>query len=167
MKLFRFAIAAAVLISPAGFGQATSSDAAIQKFTPGNSAYARRIVNEQFTLVDDLKKVDPDVRAAFHAKVQPEYIANHGERFNATDVVTEDLPARRFILAGSSGGLWFIWYEHGGIAYHHDLVVFSKNGHWQIVAVVQGNVKGELNFESLKQAIKAGQFSSQPGLSQF
>jgi len=114
-------------------------------------------------MVDDLKKIDPDVLAVFHAKVQPEYIANHGERFNATDVVTEDLPARRLVLAGSARGLWFIWYEHGGIAYHHDLVVFSRNGHWQIVAVMQGNVKGDLNFESLKQAIKAGQFFSLPG----
>lgn len=167
MKRLRFAVPGFIVASHIALGQTTSSEAPIQKFSPSTNAFARRIVSEQFTCVDDLKKVDPDVLALFHTKVRAEYIANRGESFNSTDVIVNDHPARRFVVAGSAQGIWFILYEHGGIAYHHDLVVFSKNGHWRIAAVVQGAMKGESDFESLKQAIKAGQFFSQPGPPQF
>lgn len=161
MKLLQFfAITATALICRVVGGQTTVSDEAIQKFTPATSSYARRIVTERFALVEDLKKIDPEVLAVFYSKVRPEYIANRGEKFNSTDVVTDNLPARRFVMAGSGSGLWFILYEHGGIAYHHNLVVLSKNGNWQIAVALQGTVKGEVNFESLKQAIKSGQFFS-------
>ena len=159
MKFVRVAVIASVLVSRAACGQSATSDA-FQKFTPQTSPYARRIVTDHFTLLDDLQKIDPEVLAVFHTKVEPAYIANRGERFNSTDVVTENLPARRFIVAGNAPGVWFILYEHGGIAYHHNLVVISRNRRWQIAAALQGTVKGEVNFDSLKQAIKNGQFFS-------
>jgi hypothetical protein len=34
-------------------------------------------------------------------------------------------PFRRFIRAGHSGDKWFIWYEHGGIAYNRNIVVLA------------------------------------------
>jgi len=146
------------------FGQTEPS---VNKFTPAANPFARRMVTEQFTLVEDLKELDPEVLAVFHTKVQPAYIANHGEPFNATDVVTGNLPARRFVLAGRAPGMWFIFYEHGGIAYHQNLIVFSKEGNWQIAAAVEGNVKGEFNFEALKQAIQNGRFFSLSGRPDF
>ena len=167
MKPLRFAITALILAAQIALGQAATSEGAIQKFTPSSNPFAHRIVIAQFGLVNDLKKIDPEVLNLFYSKVRPDYIANRGEPFNSTDVIVSDHPARRFVLAGSAQGIWFLLYEHGGIAYHHDLVVFSKNGHWQIAAVVQGAMKGESDFESLKQAIKAGQFFSQPGPPQF
>jgi hypothetical protein len=117
--------------------------------------------------VDDLKEVDPAVLEFFHSKVPPADIANRGEPFNSTDVVVKNRPGRRFVLPGGAPGLWFILYEHGGIAYHHDLVVFSKSGHCKVAAVAQRIVKGDDNFESLKRAIEAGQFFSQSGNLQF
>jgi hypothetical protein len=144
----------------------TTADPALEKFLPSTNAYARRLVTDQFSLVDDLKKIEPEVLGVFHRKVQPWDIANKGKSFNATDVVMDNAPMRRFVVAGSAPGMWFILYEHGGIGYHHNLVVFSKNGHWRIVASVTGFVK-ENNFESLKEAVKAGKFFSQPGYPQF
>lgn len=166
MKIRR-SIAVAISVSALVCGQVISSDGPIQKFIPSSSAYARRIVTEKLTLVDDLKKIDPQVLATFYSNVQPEYIANRDEKFNSTDVIMDNRPARRFALAGSGPGLWFILYEHGGIAYHQDLVVFSRKEGWQIAAVVQGNIKGDINFDSLKQAIRDGKFFSQAGPSQF
>jgi hypothetical protein len=172
MKLLGFAIAVSVIISRVAAGQgvngptSTTTDPALQKFVPSTNAYARRLVADQFSLVDDLRKIDPEVLGVFHGKVKPSDIANRGEPFNPTDVVTPNWPMRRFVLAGSVPGMWFILYEHGGIAYYHNLVVFSKNGHWRIVASVTGFAK-ENNFESLKEAIKAGKFFSQPGYPQF
>lgn len=167
MQPLRFAITTLISASHIALGQATTPEAPIQKFIPSTNPFAHRIVIAQFSLVNDLKKIDPEILNLFYSKVRPDYIANRGEPFNSTDVIVNDRPARRFVLAGSGQGIWFILYEHGGIAYHHDLVIFSKNGHWQIAAVAQGTVKGETDFESLKQAIKAGQFFSQAGPPQF
>lgn len=158
MNRLQFWITTLILVSPIALGQPTTSEAPIQKFTPSTNPLARRIVSDSFTQVEDLNKVDPDVLAVFHTKVRPEHIANRGERFNPTDVVTENLPARRFVLAGSAPGIWFILYEHGGIAHYHNLVIFLKDERWQIAAALQGSVKGGINFDSLKQAVKAGQF---------
>lgn len=166
MKHPAFAIMLSVLAAHTLFGQ-TTSNPPLQKFLPANNAIARRMVTEQFSQVDDLTKVDPEVLALFHSKVGAADIANRGEAFNSTDVVTANRPMRRFAFAGSAPSIWFILYEHGGIAYHHNLVGFSKNGHWQIAAAVQGLVKGEPGFESLKQAIKAGQFFGQSGHPEF
>jgi hypothetical protein len=52
-------------------------------------------------------------------------MAKRGEYFNATDVVMKPAPSRRFIRAGRSGDKWFLWYEHGGIAYNRNIVVLS------------------------------------------
>ena len=139
------------------------SEASFKKFTPSVNPHARRLITDQFTLVNDLQKIDPGVLELFHAKVEPADIANRGEPFNSTDVVVENRPARRFVLAGNAPGLWFIWYEHGGIAYHQNLIVFSKTDRWQIAAAVQGNVMGDLDFESLKRAVKDGQLFSIAG----
>jgi hypothetical protein len=124
-------------------------------FSPATNSYARRIVSENFRVVDDLNKIDPEVLAAFHEKVPAREIANRGERFNSTDVVTDKLPFRRLVFAGNAPGIWFILYEHGGIAYYHNLVVFTQDGKWRIVASVTGIVKGN-DFESLKQAVASG-----------
>jgi hypothetical protein len=126
----------------------------------------RRLVSEKFTLVDDLKRVDPQVLAALHSKVPAREIANRGQHFNSTDVVANNWPSRRFVLAGSVPGIWFVLYEHGGIGYHHNLLVFSKDGSWRVVAAVSGFVKGD-SFESLKRAVQAGEFFDQPRYPQY
>ncbi|HEY5047538.1 MAG TPA: hypothetical protein VII49_05915 [Rhizomicrobium sp.] len=44
--------------------------------------------------------------------------------FNSTDVVTVGYPSRRFIRAGHEGNEWFVWFEHGGIAYAKNIALF-------------------------------------------
>ena len=55
-------------------------------------------------------------------------IAPKGGKWNATDVVLEDAPFRRFIRAGHDGGKWFLWWERGGIAYWREQAVFALEG---------------------------------------
>ncbi|ORB87299.1 hypothetical protein B1987_06475 [Mycobacterium kansasii] len=51
-------------------------------------------------------------------------IADIGAPFNKTDAVTDPtLPFRRLIRAGNRGAEWFVWYEHGGLAYFWQAVV--------------------------------------------
>jgi hypothetical protein len=54
-------------------------------------------------------------------------MAARGEEFDATDTVSESdhHSARRFIRAGQAGNLWFVWYEHGGLAYQKQIIVFA------------------------------------------
>lgn len=52
-------------------------------------------------------------------------MAKRGEFFNATDVIERPGPSRRFIRAGHSGDKWFVWYEHGGIAYARNIIVVA------------------------------------------
>lgn len=51
-------------------------------------------------------------------------MADRGAFFNAGDVVSKPAPFNRFIRGGASGGYWFVWYEHGGIAYWHQIAIF-------------------------------------------
>ena len=54
-------------------------------------------------------------------------MADRGEPFNATDVVDKPAPFSRFIRGGAAGGYWFVWYEHGGIAYWRQIVIFARD----------------------------------------
>jgi len=51
-------------------------------------------------------------------------MADRGAFFNATDVVVKPAPFSRFIRAGYTQGTWYVWYEHGGIAYWRQVVLF-------------------------------------------
>jgi hypothetical protein len=56
-------------------------------------------------------------------------IAAIGAPFNSTDSVLDpSLPFRRLIRAGHQGDDWFLWYEHGGLAYYWQVVVARVDG---------------------------------------
>jgi hypothetical protein len=52
-------------------------------------------------------------------------MADRGEFFNAGDAISRPGPFNRFIRGGGVGRSWFAWYEHGGIAYWHQIVIFT------------------------------------------
>jgi len=145
----------------------TTANPALRKFLPSNNQYAQRLLTDKFVFVDDLQKVDHDILRIFHSKVPAQDIANRGERFNPTDVEAgPHLPSRRFVLSGSNPGMCFILYEVGGIGYHHNLMIFSKDKKWSLVTAVAGFLKDN-SFESLKTAVRAGKFFDQPGYPQY
>jgi hypothetical protein len=77
--------------------------------------------------VDSLGKVPPPIAAFIRSKTGE--MAERGEYFNATDVIEKPAPMHRFIRAGESSGLWFVWFEHGGIAYSKNIAVLAlKSG---------------------------------------
>ncbi len=77
------------------------------------------------TRVDSLKGLPAPVRAALLKLAGA--MADRGEPFNATDVVLHPAPFSRFIRGGKAGGHWYVWYEHGGIAYWHQIVIFAAD----------------------------------------
>lgn len=56
-------------------------------------------------------------------------IADVDAPFNSGDAVRDpSLPFRRMIRAGHQDDVWFVWYEHGGIAYFWQAVVARVSG---------------------------------------
>ncbi|HEX4302698.1 MAG TPA: hypothetical protein VHZ78_07890 [Rhizomicrobium sp.] len=66
------------------------------------------------TSVHTLKALPVWLRGYIHDQIGP--MADAGETFNATDVVSKPAPFNRFIRGGKIGAYWYIWFEHGGFA---------------------------------------------------
>jgi hypothetical protein len=98
-----------------------------------SEADRNQLLKENFQLVHRVADLLPGVRQAFaeHAKVAPFRMADPGQPFQVTCMVTNpDLPLRRLIFAGMSPDYCFIHYEQGGIAYgfHVELFRLVSNG---------------------------------------
>ena len=52
-------------------------------------------------------------------------IADKGQPFNITDVVSDTLPMRRFLAAGNDGDVWLVALEQSGIAYMIQVYLFT------------------------------------------
>lgn len=53
-------------------------------------------------------------------------VADRGSPFNATDVVRDDLPMRRFLAAGRAGDTWLVALERGGRGYRVEVFLYSE-----------------------------------------
>lgn len=84
-----------------------------------------------FTPILSVQGLDSAVRKELSNRLE-EPMAASGEPYQSTDVVLEELPWRRFVVAGVSTlspKVWLLCYEHGGVAHHHHLVLFElENG---------------------------------------
>ena len=85
---------------------------------------------EQFAKVATVRDLPAAVREALAALFREATLdlAEPGARFQATDVVVGPrLPARRLIAAGCSADHCLVYYERGGFAHVHQIVLFSKD----------------------------------------
>jgi mono/diheme cytochrome c family protein len=104
------------------------------------------LLDGDFTLEYKVERLPDSLKSAFaRLAKQPEFkMANPGEKFEATDYISDPgLPNRRLIFAGVSKNRYFIHYEHGGIGYHCDVVVFDVNpeGKVSFLGVGSGRAK--------------------------
>ena len=54
-------------------------------------------------------------------------VADPGQDFEPSDDMgNPGLPRRRMVLAGHSGGKWFVWIDHGGFDRHNDIFGFTR-----------------------------------------
>ena len=94
------------------------------------------------TPVQDVASVT-QLPAALAGALPP--IADSGSPFNSTDSVLDpSLPFRRLIRAGHRGDDWFLWYEHGGLAYYWQVVVARVDGDRVTTLADAGTVSGTL-----------------------
>ena len=84
-------------------------------------------------------------------------MADPGAPFQATDVmVTPRLPARRLVAAGCSADHCLVYYERGGFAHVHQIVLFGKAD--TAFRFVEGGVApgGLADLEQVKDALMSG-----------
>lgn len=87
--------------------------------------------SEQFVPVSGVAALPAAVRDGLQVLWHsPKFeLAEPGADYQVTDVITNpNLPTRRLILAGCSADHCIIYYEHGGIAHTHTVVLFQTKG---------------------------------------
>jgi hypothetical protein len=157
VKTFRFGIVAVVAFALLGawvlHSQPKSSDAGL---TAGLRDHLR---SERFTAVATVAALPASVRAALNDLFGGKALdmADPGQPFQATDVmVMPRLPARRLVAAGCSPDHCVVYYERGGFAHVHQIVLFSTTD--AAARLVHGGVAagGLEDLDQVKDALASG-----------
>lgn len=90
---------------------------------PPPSRHADCTMRHSAVFLGSLDQLPPVVQAAIPPEVRT--MAGAGQDFDSGDVGPHTLPTRRFMRAGRSGSLWFLWYEHGGLGLHEHALGFE------------------------------------------
>jgi hypothetical protein len=126
-------------------------------------AEKQHILDGPFTAVMTIEDMPVLVKQAF-AKITGESsfaLANPGQKFQVTDVVTErGLPRRRLIFAGARGDEWFVHYEMGGIGHSYCVVLFKVGLQGRVQFVWGGaGFRSAETLDQLRKMVASGQFS--------
>jgi hypothetical protein len=94
---------------------------------PTNSVEAA-FQRADFRPIPRIEALPSQLSKALVEATRGERIANPKQKWQATDnLINPSLPRRRLILAGVSGKMSFVFYEHGGRGKHQHLLLFSGN----------------------------------------
>ena len=143
-----FSRAAQVLVCACLFLAPTSARTA----APEHPALGAFIATE-FELIGRLADLPVEVRKALDIDAYP--MAESGGDWNPGCVV-DGRPGRRFIFAGKSPHLWFVYFEKGGRSHYRAVVTLrrdqagrlAKEGNWTFSLVVK-------TLQELKTAVQA------------
>jgi len=95
-------------------------------------------------------------------------IADPGERFEATDVITDpNLPSRRLKFAGVAQDRAFIHYEEGGIAHSYIVELFHLEPRETAVGLWSGSCGPAKSLEEIKQLMFEACPNSSQAVTQF
>lgn len=87
-------------------------------------------------------------------------MANPGERFEATDNITDPtLPRRRLIFAGVSQDRAFVHYEEGGIAHSYIVEFFRLEPSQTAIGVWRGYCGPAKNLADLRRLMSVGDYN--------
>jgi hypothetical protein len=136
--------------------------------TPGeqtgiSDALRAHLRDERFTPLASVAALPANVREALNDLFGGKTLemADPGQRFQATDVmVTPRLPARRLVAAGCSADHCLVYYERGGFAHVHQIVLFSTTE--ASARLVHGGVAagGLTDLEQIRDALVSGKVMS-------
>lgn len=97
----------------------------------------------------------PEVLAGVVRAFAPTRIADAGEYFESTDVVSGKYPQARFLRAYFVRDTWFLWYERGGIALSRFSIAFIQMRDAETRTMVWAPAPGSLFVNNLCAGAKA------------
>jgi len=133
-----------------------SSSASITKLSSEAKEYMLR--EDAFSGISSVKEIPASVLMKFAeiAKDPNLKIANPGEKFQATDVISEaGLSSRRLIFGGISKEYCVLHYERGGRAHSYYVILFKRSGN--DASFLWGGVTNQKirNLSALRELIRA------------
>lgn len=128
-----------------------------------SQAQKQHVLDGQFTVLTSTDAMPPRLKEAFEmiTGVRQFEMANPGEKYQVTDVITErGLPRRRLLFAGVSDNKWFIQYERGGLGHSYFVVVFSVEPRGAVQFLWGGEgFQSAKDLDDLRKKIAAGRFA--------
>jgi hypothetical protein len=123
----RIALAASLALSGAAYAAEPDPDFTCSLRHPAKSA-------------DSLTRLPQPVRFYIqNSRPKIGAMADRGAFYNATDVIVKPGPSNRFIRGGTIGDKYFLWYEHGGIAYWKTIVILTADAAGAPAVVAEQN----------------------------
>jgi hypothetical protein len=124
-----------------------------------SDADRKHFLDGDFQIVKDTKEFPaPVAKALCQSGEMRSCIANPGEPFNATDVISDlQVPRQRLIFAGALRDKYFVYYEQGGYATSHELVFFRLSNAQPVETLWHGNCTGgAANIVELRTRVASG-----------
>jgi hypothetical protein len=127
------------------------------KFDSANmSAVERRaFLTADYKIINKVADLPDGIKKLYSAKGSTRVvIAGPGERFEATDLITDrNLPRRRLIFAGVAQDRAFIHYEQGGFAHSYLVELYRLDSPEHAIGLWRGYRGPAKNFEELKRMV--------------
>ena len=107
-----------------------------------------KFLEGDFTIIKDMNALPSSVLHLYTEQGGTRLLmANPGERFDATDVITDrSVPRKRLIFAGVSGDKCFIHYEQGGIGLMYLLAFYKADSKVAPELIWQGHCGPAANY---------------------
>lgn len=122
-----------------------------------------RILDGKFSIERNVARLPDALKSAFAILAkEPDFkMANPGEKYQETDVVTDPaLPFRRLLFAGVSKEKYFIHYEKGGISHSYHVAVFAVNPDGKVNFLWGGpGTRAASDLAQLRMMVSAGIFA--------
>ena len=130
--------------------------ASIKFFTPKMGSIERQdFLSANYKIVQKVADLPTGIRKLYTVKGGSRVaIADPGEKFEATDYITDpDLPRRRLIFAGVAHDRAFIHYEEGGIAHSYIVELFRLKSPDFAVGLWRGYRGPTKDLEEMKRLV--------------
>ncbi len=122
---------------------------------PEMPSIAPCVFDEPDLRVERKSGLPPEVLAGVAKAFAPIGIADVGEYFESTDVISGKYPQARFLRAYLVRDTWFLWYERGGIALSRFSIAFVQMRDANTRIMVWAPAPGSLFVDNLCAGTKA------------
>lgn len=153
------AVLGSVLVFASGRAWA-QADSTFANMSVPAATERQKLLAEHFTEVRDAAAFPASCRRGFAALARTHdfELANPGQPYQATDVVSRRLPWRRLFIGGASSDRCVVFYEIGGFATHRAVVVLDISQKTPVLVWGGADGKNPADLRELISQIVEGAF---------